>query len=165
MPRIITPEIAAERLAAACSRTEICSSDAIKRLTRQGLSPSDARRIVARLAADGFIDDRRFARAFIRDKYRFAGWGRRKIAYALAARRIDSNIISKALDEAVDPEEYEAKLFDVLSVKARSVKTEMQDTFEGRQKLYAYALGRGYESEIISRVINRKNEEIWPPIF
>lgn len=165
MSRPITPETAATRLAAACAQTEICPTDARKRLLRQGISGSEATKIISRLESEGFIDERRYARAFVRDKYRFAGWGRRKIAVGLAAKRIGRGVIEEALTEAVDAEEYEERLVALLRVRARSVKEEQQRTYEGRGKLYAYAVGRGYESELASRVIKERGEEIWPEIF
>lgn len=160
--RRLTPGQAFSRMADACARAEICSADAAARLRRRGLSADDIGQIVDRLVEEGFIDDERYARAFVRDKYRFAGWGRRKIALALAAKRIPRDIAAEALDTAVDEEEYRARLIRLLRSKARSLPAELHDTFEGRQKLYAFAAGRGFESSLISSIISSDNEPIWP---
>lgn len=160
--RIVTPDIALTRLAAACARTEICSSDAREKLRRWGIMSGDAAKILDRLTDEGYISDERFARAYVRDKYRFAGWGRRKIAMGLAAKRIGRGIAADALRDSVDPDEYRARLTAVVRTKARSLPQELHHTYEGKQKLYVFAAGRGYESDLISSVINSKDDEIWP---
>lgn len=160
--RIITPDTAFARLASACARAEICSTDALGRLRRWGIMPGDARKILDRLIDEGYISDERYARAYVRDKYRFAGWGRRKIAMGLAAKRISRSIAAEALDSAVDTDEYRSKLIAVIRAKARALSPQLRNTFEGRQKLYAYAAGRGFESSLISSVISATDITIWP---
>ena len=160
--RPISPDIALTRLAASCARTEICSADAREKLRRWGIMSADATHILDRLIDEGYISDERYARAYVRDKYRFAGWGRRKIAMGLAAKRIDRNIAASALDEAVDNDEYRSRLVAVIRAKARSLAPELRNTFEGRQKLYAFAASRGFESSLISSVIRSHETKIWP---
>lgn len=154
--------MALSRLADACARAEMCSADALARLRRWGVGPTDASRIVDRLVDDRFIDDARFARAFVRDKYRFAGWGRRKIAMALAAKRIPRETAREALDEAVDADEYRTRLVAALRSKARSMRPELLRTAEGRNKLFVFAAGRGFEGSLIASVMSSDCESIWP---
>ncbi len=160
--RILTPDIALTRLAAACARSEICSSDAMAKLRRWGIPSGAATGILDRLVDEGYISDERYARAYVTDKYRFAGWGRRKIALGLAAKRIPRSIASEALDNAIDPDEYRARLTDAVRAKARTLPSGLHHTYEGRQKLYAFAAGRGFESSLISSVINSTDPGIWP---
>lgn len=169
--RPLTPETAQSKLAAACARAEICPADALARLRRRGLSMSDAEAIVDRLIDGGFIDAGRYARAFAADKMRFAGWGRRKIAMALRAKRIEREYITSAL-EALDPDEYESRLEAVLRAKARTLKSGSLEPYERRRKLFAFALGRGFESDLIGPAISGISDndddyggedgEVWP---
>lgn len=158
----MTPDMALSRLADACARAEICSADASARLRRWGVGAADAARIVDRLVDEGFVDDARYARAFVRDKYRFAGWGRRKIAMALAAKRIPRDTLRQALDEAVDDGEYRSRLVAVLRSKARTLPAETLRTAAGRNKLYVFAAGRGFESSLIASVLSSETDRIWP---
>lgn len=162
MKRIITPEMALSRMAALCARAEICTGDASARLRRWGLSQAAREGIIGRLTEEGYISDSRFARAFVRDKYRFAGWGRRKIALALAAKRVGRAEVAEALESAIDEDEYRARLLAAVRSKARMLPAAMRGTFEGRRRLYAHALGRGYESPLINEVISSEGEAIWP---
>lgn len=160
--RTITPENALKRLADTCAKAEICPADAATRLKRWGILSADASHIITRLIDEGYISPERYARAYVRDKYRFAGWGRRKIALGLAAKRIDRSTISEALDEAVDADEYRSRLVAVLRAKARTLRPELIATYEGKQKLYLFAASRGFESSIISSVLSTHASEIWP---
>lgn len=162
--RIITPEMALSRLAASCARSETCTADALARLRRWGIALSAANAIIGRLTDEGYISDSRYARAYVRDKYRFAGWGRRKIAMGLAAKRIARDIAAEALDEAVDSDEYLAKLTAVVRAKARTMPRELHNTYEGRAKLFAFAAGRGFESPLISAVIRSTDNPVWPDL-
>lgn len=55
--------------------------------------------IVEQLVREKFVDDRRFAAAFVRDKLRFNGWGRQKIVYKLRLLGVEQSIISEAIDQ------------------------------------------------------------------
>ena len=89
MKRDVTKDEALRRAAAYCSRSEHCTGEVRAKLMQWGLAAGDADSVVADLAAQGFVDDRRYARAFVHDKSRLTGWGRTKIAFHLRAKMID----------------------------------------------------------------------------
>lgn len=145
----LTTDNATIRLESLCARSEHCTSEITAKLRNWGIGGSDAEKIINHLTANRFVDDLRFARSFVRDRYRFYGYGRRKIAIALAAKRIDRGIIEEALAE-IDDETYLEILTRLLSRKAQAVDISQ---YEGRNKLYRYAISRGYESDITARVL------------
>lgn len=146
--RPITPERARVRAEELCARAEHCSGEIREKLLRWGLTRVDADAIVDALVDTRFIDDARFARAFVRDRVRFARWGRRKIAAALYQKRIDRATIAEALD-AIDPDEYLEAARAVVAAKARNY----DGTYESRARIYRAAAARGFEPDIISRAI------------
>lgn len=154
--KIVEPKAALERLQDLCARSEQCSGDIMRKLYNWGVSASNSAKIVEILERDRYIDDDRFARAFVRDKYRFSGWGRIKIMQHLAAKRIDKSIAREALDE-IDEEEYRAIALKALKTKARTI--DDSNTYEGRTKLFRFGAGRGYEAGMLSELI--KSGEIW----
>lgn len=156
MKKVISPKQALARLQDLCARSEQCSADMSGKLYTWGIPSAVAARIIDLLKRDKFVDDSRFAAAFVRDKYRFSGWGRLKIARHLAAKRICSDDIDAAMTE-IDPEEYSAIALKALRAKARTLKEG--NTFEGRTKLFRFAVARGYEVPIVSSII--KSGEIW----
>lgn len=143
------------RMAGLCSRSEQCGHDITQKLYKAGLRSEDVREITDYLRERGFIDERRYARAFANDKMRFSGWGKRKIRAALSAKRVESNLISAAI-EGMDDEEYRDVLLRVARAKARDLDLSGR---EDRAKLYRHLLARGFESAEVSRVLSKLNNE------
>lgn len=147
--RPITPENAIVRLETLCARAEHCTYELMTKLRGWGITGSDAEKIIDRLIDNRFVDDLRFAQSFVRDRYRFSGYGRRKIAMALAAKRIPRDTIDEALEE-IDEDVYFDNLRHIVERKASSLDLSC---FEDRNKLYRYVISRGYESSLASRAI------------
>lgn len=133
-----------------CSRMEKCSSDVYEKLKKLGLTDDEALPVLEKLRADQYVDDERFARAYVKDKFRFNHWGRQKIEYMLRSKRIAGDIISAALDE-IESENYSEALKKILLEKSRTIK--YKDEFDRRNKLLRFAMGRGFESEAVYRIL------------
>ena len=99
--------------------------------------------VLRKLTAQGFIDDARYAGAFVRDKIRLAGWGARKIRTALRAKGVADAAIDAALAETDDPEGRGARLRTRLERKLRTVRAA--DPYDLRNKLLRHALSLGYD--------------------
>lgn len=150
--KILDPKIAASRLEALCARSEQCTFDLSRKLAGWGVPSSEAQSILQSLEAQGFVDDARYAVAFVRDKYRFSRWGVYKIRMHLSARRISTADIESAL-RAIDRDEYYRLLLSALRARARTLSPEELGTPEGRLRLMRFAISRGYESALVSRAI------------
>ena len=141
MAKTLTPPEALHRAAALCSSSEHCITDIREKLSRWGIGELDARTIVERLVQERFIDEERYAIAFAKDKFRFSGWGRIKIRYALQQKRIGNNDIVNAL----------SLIDDLLEKKSRSINDE--DVEVRRSKLLRFAASRGFETELVFRIL------------
>jgi len=150
--RPLSPEAAQIRAEELCARADYSSGEIRNRLIRWGINPEEACRIINRLIDTRFIDDERFARAFIRDKIEYARWGKRKIALALYQKHVPRDIIENVLDE-VDDDTYTAALSAVLATKRRT--TTDPDTYEGRTKLFRHAVSRGFEPSLIAEILRQ----------
>lgn len=144
----ITPDMALDRLQKWCAVEDRCHADARKKLYEWHIYGDDQENILADLILDGFLNEERFARSYARGKFRIKRWGRIKIVQHLKQKQISEYCIRAALEEIAD-EDYTETLRSVL-VKKKEITTA--DTpFLLRQKIYRYALQKGYESqEIIS---------------
>lgn len=142
------------RMAGLCARSEQCSGEIVGKLLRAGLSPREATDILEFLKAGGFVDDYRYCRAFARDKVAFAGWGPRKISWALYLKRLPEEAISEAI-EGLDDEEVRKAAERAAASKARSI--DLSDR-EGRLKLMRYMASRGFEAEMCRRIIYSLNK-------
>lgn len=129
------------KIAAFCSSAEHCLSEVKERLSRWGVDEQTAASVCDKLVAQRFVDETRYCRAFIRDKYLFSHWGRYKIGYALSQKQISSSVYTPLLEE-IDREEYLEKLTTLLQTKTREVKG--RTAYERKSKLIRFALGRGF---------------------
>lgn len=137
------------RLEALCARAEHCSFELRTKLRNWGITGADAEEVIDSLIKNRFVDDLRFAQSFVRDRYRFSGYGRRKIAMVLVAKRLPRDIIAEALNE-IDDDIYYSNLLHITARKATSLNLEI---FEERNKLYRYLISRGYESSLVAGAI------------
>ena len=151
MKKAITEQEAYLQLAALCAQAEHCQQEMRDKMRRWALDETAQNRIVARLVKERYIDDERYARAFVKDKIRYNKWGRRKVQQALWLKHIDSEIQQRVLDE-IDEKEYLDVLRPLLKQKRKSIRA-MSD-YELRQKLVRFALGRGFGFDIIRQCLD-----------
>ena len=152
MAKILTPPEALHRAAALCSSAEHCTADIREKLARWGVTEADSRTIIDRLVQERFIDEQRYAVAFVKDKFRFSGGGRIKMRYALQQKRIDGSDIDHAL-ATLDEEQYNDRLLELLQAKSRSIRDD--DPEARRAKLFRFATSRGFESALIFNALKQ----------
>ena len=138
------------QLAALCAQAEHCQQEMRDKMKRWGIAAAIQERIVARLVKERYIDDERFARAFVKDKIRYNKWGRRKVQQGLWQKHIDTEIQEHVLGE-IDDSEYLAVLKPLLKQKTKSIRAE--NDYERNQKLVRFALGRGFTFDIIRQCL------------
>lgn len=145
----VTPDAARLKMADLCARSEQCEYEIREKLRKQGLPSAEVDKIITFLIDNKFIDNERYARSFTNDKVRFASWGRNKIRQALALKRIPSSAINEALNE-IDEKEYLKAIQRAGMSKVKSLDIE---DYDDRLKLYRHLLSRGFESSLISKLI------------
>ncbi|MCQ2294107.1 MAG: RecX family transcriptional regulator [Bacteroidales bacterium] len=134
-----------------CSNEEQCRTSVKKKLCDWGASLDVSSKIVNRLVDQGFIDERRFARAYVSSKLRTQKWGRLKVVYQLRSKQIPPKFITEALGEIPD-EEYRNILLGVAETKWNTYPTT--DTMaKRRSKLVTFLASRGYESPEIQALL------------
>ena len=140
-----------ERLQRQCARMEYCSSDIYRKALKAMEGDEEAAaRIVASLVKDRFVDDRRYAAAFAREKSSLQGWGAVKIRFQLRGKGISDEIIADALRE-IDPEKAASKLDKLAADKYRLLKGDPQC----RLKLLKALLSRGYSYDEVEDAVKR----------
>lgn len=144
-----------QRLAAQCAMGELCCHDAHRKMSRWELPEGAEERIVAKLVKERFIDESRFAKAFVRDKFRYNHWGRVRIEQELRLRHIAKVHIEEALQEIDDSDNLQT-LREIIAKKRPSVKGKSE--YEIRGKLMRFALGRGFSMDDITKVIGSLDE-------
>lgn len=147
----VTEQGAYLQLAQLCARSEHCQHDMLEKMRRWEMSDEAQAHVMQRLISERYVDDERYARAFVRDKILYNKWGRRKVEQALWQKHIDDDIRQRILDE-VDDEEYVNVLRPLLKQKRHTLKATSD--YELNQKLVRFALSRGFTYDIIRQSLD-----------
>lgn len=150
MKKEYTFEELLHKAASYSSISEHCISEVEDKLNAWGVSDEHKSKIINCLIEDDFINEKRYCVSFVKDKFRFNKWGKIKIAYALKQKGIDNGLINEAL-QSIDEGEYDEMLASILKTKLTSLKYEFE--YEKQGKLFSFAQGRGFESQVINRVL------------
>ena len=149
-------EVALQRAAGLCSRQEQCTSHIREKLRSWNVGPDDTEKIIRKLSQEKFLDDERYSGFYARDKFRFNGWGRIRIAYNLRQKGISESHIEHALAQ-INEEEWFQTCADLIMDKAAKLKGD--SPFKRKGKLFRYAASRGFEPDLIYRALDRLEEQ------
>lgn len=151
MKKEITVQDAFSRLSALCAKSEHCQHYLLEKMRQWGMDDQSKAQVMEKLIGGRYVDDERFARAFVNDKIRYGKWGRRKIEQALRMKRIDDGIIDDILG-AIDDEEYLDVLRPLIKQKLKS--TRAANDYELRMKVMRFAMCRGFTTDIICQCLD-----------
>ena len=128
-----------------CARAERSSGDALRLMKRWGLTDEDARKVLVRLQTERFIDDARYAEAFVRDKLNLSGWGAYKIKMTLRTKGVSKEIIDEVVAPMIAETNMAERLEDIMRRRMRTLK--YKSAYDAKTKLIRFAASRGYEIE------------------
>ena len=148
-----TAQQALQTLMRLCARSEKSTGDALRLMRTWGVPEAEQRGVLDKLIADRYIDNRRYAEAYTREKSRLAGWGERKIAMQLRLKGVEREIISAVLAEILQDDSMAERLQEKLEKKLRTVKAA--NDYELRGKLLRYALGLGYDYDMAAEAVDK----------
>ena len=162
-PKTKTPEQALQSLMRMCARSERSSGDALRLMKRWGVADDAARKVLSKLQADRFIDDARYAEAFVRDKLNLSGWGVYKIKSALRTKGVSKDIIDEVIAPMIEATDMKERLEDIMRRKLRTLK--YSSPYDAKTKLIRFAASRGYDlgeaMECASKIVKCVDEEIY----
>jgi regulatory protein len=138
-------------LAIYCSQAERCVQDVEKKMKNIDITEEEKQKAIERLKQENFIDEKRFSRSFVADKFRFNLWGRIKICYELKQKGISPEIYHEAVEQ-IDEQEYLSVLEKLLINKKRLTKGAPAEMF---QKIYRFAFSKGFESRLVMDILKK----------
>lgn len=150
----ITSQKAYAKMASICAKKECSSGEIAKKLSRYDITDGTVDGVIAKLIQHKFIDDRRFAECYIKDKVQFNKWGRRKIELGLRQKGVSSAIIKEAFDEM---EGISSSPILAEQLQKKWPKITGKSLYERRNKLIRFALGRGFDMDDIMRCLDTMN--------
>ncbi len=140
------------RAAGYCSKAEKCPEDVRQYLNKYSDEDFIITSAIKLLETEGYINNERYIKAFINDKYKFAKWGRVKIEYALMQKRFPKSLIKTYLSE-IDADEYLSILNSLIKGKIKQNKEV--DPAKKKAAIIRFALSKGFEYGDIFKVLEK----------
>ncbi len=151
------PDHHLQRIMTWCARSERCSHEVKDRLSAWGVSPSDIELYLVQLQQEKFVDDDRYLKGYVLEKWNTHHWGKLKIARGLLDKRFDELHIEAAL-ALIEPHTYITSINSALDQKWASMPSG--DHQVRIRKLALFAAGRGYEEEIVAGWLATKGVDL-----
>jgi len=129
-----------------CAYQERSQKEVRNKLYEYGLYKDEVEEIISDLVVEGYINEERFARAYVGGKFRMKKWGRIKILQGLKQHNISNYCLNKGLEE-IDEDDYRATIQSLIDKKADTL-----ESFEGyslKKKLVSYMTQKGFEPQLI----------------
>jgi regulatory protein len=154
--KFLTKEQALQKLRQYCSYQERSHYEVQQKLWELGVRRAEHDEIISVLIEEDYLNEERFAKAFAGGKFRMKEWGRKKIYYALKEKHVSEYSIKKAMKE-IDDEDYKKVLQELAEKKYESLKAEQY--LIRKKKTMDYLLQKGYEADLVTRVLNELSEK------
>jgi regulatory protein len=139
---------AKQKIEAYCAYQERCDQEVRKKLNGWNMHQEDVDILIADLITNNFMNEERFAEAFVSGKFRIKRWGRIKIRQHLKQKQISDYSINKAISQ-IDEDEYIQTIKNLIDGKKVSGKND----WEKKAKLKRYLASKGFETNIIHEVV------------
>jgi len=139
-----------DRISRYCAYQERCTRDVEQKLTDWKVPRGKISQIMKKLKEESFIDDERFARLFVRGKFRVNKWGRLKMQYELKVRSIPEKLIGEAMQE-ISEDDY-IKIIRELILKKKS-EIKPGKNLNIREKIITFVTGKGFEFDLTLELI------------
>ena len=146
-----------QKAASYCAYQERTQEEVRQRLKKWNVWGEESDEIIAELIAQNYLSEERFAKTYAGGKFRMKNWGRMKIKQELHRRGLSEYSIDKGMKEIGD-KAYHESLKELLAKKKILLERSETDKFKLKQKLVRFALGKGYESELIWKTIEEMNQ-------
>ena len=141
-----TVEEALKRMERYCSYQERCHKEVVQKLYSMYMIPEAIDHIVVKLMQDNFLNEERYAKAFVSGKFRIKKWGKYRLTRELKQKDIGKTLINMALQTITEQEYLET--FHALAEK-RAENIRETNVAKQRKKLADYLLYRGWESHLV----------------
>ncbi|TXE08612.1 regulatory protein RecX [Gelidibacter salicanalis] len=146
-----TVDEAIKKLEHYCSYQERCHKEVAQKLYTIRMIPEAIDHIVVKLMQDNFLNEERYAKAFVSGKFRIKKWGKQRLTRELKQKDIGKTLITMAL-QTINDQDY-LETFHILAEKKAETIRESNPQ-KKKKKLADYLLYRGWESHLVYDKVN-----------
>ena len=118
-----------------------------------GLRSSEVDELLTDLITDGFLNEERFAKAFVGGKFRMKSWGRLRITRELEAKGLTGNCIKSGLKEIAE-DDYQKTLITL--IRKKWAMLEEENTFVLRDKVSRFVIQKGFEPDLVWSILKEE---------
>ncbi len=119
------------------------------KLVLKGYNPTVVETVIGDLTSVGLVDEKRFARAWIRDRLQVAHKGKRIAQLELVKKGVPKDTIAEAFNE--EPADEEAIALEVVAKYGKRLKN--LEPRKRKKRLYDLLLRRGFSFNTIQTVL------------
>jgi len=139
-----------ERARKYCVYQERCHFEVRSKLLEWKIYGEELEEIMADLITENFLNEERYAKAYVSGKFKINHWGRKKIIQGLKAKQISNYSIQKGL-EVIDDTEYDNVVAALIEKRKREKKGHTN------AQIIQYMLYRGFEYEFILKRLEHES--------
>lgn len=151
MNNSFTIEEAKKKLEHYCAYQERCHKEVLKKLTKMQMIPEARDHIIVHLLEHNFLNEERYAKAFVSGKFNIKKWGRQRLKLELRRKNISNYNIDSAL-KLIDEVDYYKTFNQLAEKKLESIKET--NKLKMKKKLMDYLLYRGWETHLVYDKVN-----------
>lgn len=146
-----TVDEAQNKLESYCAYQERCHKEVRAKLQDMNMISEAVDKIMVHLIQNNYLNEERFAKAFVRGKFRIKKWGKNRLVRELKFKDISKYAIDVALKEIEDQDYFE--ILDELTQK-RIAQVNEKNIYKKKKKVADYLLYRGWESHLVYQKLN-----------
>lgn len=129
-----------------CAYQERSQQEVRDKLYEWNLKPNEVEEVISDLISENFLNEERFANAYVSGKFNIKKWGKIKIKQGLKFKRVPDKLIASALT-SIDGDKYFETLCNLAEKKGALINEK--DAFKKKMKLILYLQSKGYEKDLI----------------
>lgn len=135
-----------------CAYRERCHREVVEKLREMRMIPQAIDTIVVKLIEENFLNESRFATAFVNGKFRQKGWGKVRLRRELRQRDISEFLIREALS-GISDEAYRER-FEYMAQKRWDALKSEGESLRRKKKFADYFIYRGWENDWIYQYLD-----------
>jgi len=141
----LTPKMALDRMRKYCDYQERCHREVRTKLLELKVYGMDLEEVISSLIQEGYLNEERFALAFVSGKFRIKRWGRNKIIQELKKRDVSDYCIESGLSQIDESEYIKAIRYQIDKAKSLGAKTDFD--------ILQYTMRKGFENSLVREVM------------
>ncbi len=142
-----------QKAAGFCAYQERTQAEVRDRLYEWGIRDDEAEEMIVYLIENNYLNEERFAKAYAGGKFRMNQWGRVRIKHEMRYKGLSDYCIKIGLAE-IDEDDYLEAIKKMINRKAN--KDDFENPYLKKHKLARYIIGKGYEQELVWRLLDEK---------